>query len=368
MAPVYREHMSAFDGLSEREWQLVHSMYVHGLESIERNEEMGERRLQLLFTVASAAAVAVGLVADGNASTAAKLWTAAGAAITVSLLGLLTVRRLARRNSITTELVHRLHEIRKDAAEKNEALSSLFVRDPAIAVPARQQAWLPTKGGLVDIAGCATAAFLGAGVLCAGLALKAGGAVMVGVGVAVAILAWLGQVGIVRLVYKQAAAKRASQPPRTKTVSQDQFFRAGVGIVVVDGNGRVLALERADAPGAWQLPQGGLEAGEEALDAARRELWEETGLSDADVELLDEATDWLAYELPPSKRSAKTGRGQVQRWFLFRIRDGVSALAPRMTAGTEARTLAWLPYDKLVEDVVEFRRDVYDKVGTRFGL
>jgi putative (di)nucleoside polyphosphate hydrolase len=145
-----------------------------------------------------------------------------------------------------------------------------------------------------------------------------------------------------------------------------EFFRAGVGIVVTDGAGRVLALERADQPGAWQFPQGGLEAGEEPKDAALRELREESGLSPGDVQLVDELDEWLVYELPPANRSSKTGRGQAQRWFRFAARADGGQLQTR--PGTEARRLRWMPFAELLDGVVEFRRQTYRRVGERFAL
>jgi putative (di)nucleoside polyphosphate hydrolase len=145
-----------------------------------------------------------------------------------------------------------------------------------------------------------------------------------------------------------------------------EFFRAGVGIVVTDGSGRVLALERADHPGAWQLPQGGLEAGEEPKDAALRELREETGLSPGDVQLVDELDEWLVYELPPASRSAKTGRGQAQRWFKFATgRDGGQLEA---RPGIEACRLRWMRFAEVLDGAVEFRRQTYQQIGERFAL
>ncbi|MFW6089679.1 MAG: NUDIX domain-containing protein, partial [Gemmatimonadota bacterium] len=98
---------------------------------------------------------------------------------------------------------------------------------------------------------------------------------------------------------------------------EGEYFRAGVGALIVDGSGRVLACERADVPGAWQLPQGGLRSGEDPLEGALREVEEETGVARGELELLDRHPEPLVYELPPEARSPKTGRGQVQYWFAF---------------------------------------------------
>lgn len=64
------------------------------------------------------------------------------------------------------------------------------------------------------------------------------------------------------------------------------YFRAGVGAVIIGSDGRVLAFERADTPGAWQLPQGGLEDGEDPLTAVLREIEEEVGLRRERLELI----------------------------------------------------------------------------------
>ena len=99
-------------------------------------------------------------------------------------------------------------------------------------------------------------------------------------------------------------------------------FRAGVVIVVRSPDlTHVLAFERADAAGSWQLPQGGLKAGEAPIEGAWRELLEETGLGEVDVVARAEFPEWLAYEWPDELKGLKGGlahrMGQVQRWFLF---------------------------------------------------
>jgi putative (di)nucleoside polyphosphate hydrolase len=139
-------------------------------------------------------------------------------------------------------------------------------------------------------------------------------------------------------------------------------FRAGVGIVVFDTQGRVLALERSGVPGAWQLPQGGIEGDEEPVDALWRELREETGLTAADVQLLAEVPEWLGYELPAGYRSTKTGRGQVHKWFLLRART--EDLPVRTdTSEAEFRSWRWIDLAELAEQAVAFRRPVYRRLA-----
>lgn len=143
-----------------------------------------------------------------------------------------------------------------------------------------------------------------------------------------------------------------------------QYFRAGVGAAILNNRGLVLALERADIPGAWQLPQGGLRASEDPLDAVRREVAEETGIRKTDLRLLDTHPEPLAYELPADVRTRKTGRGQVQYWFLFRF--GGTEETITVEGGGEFRAWKWVPFDDLLGVVAPFRRHVYQGLAQRF--
>jgi putative (di)nucleoside polyphosphate hydrolase len=143
-----------------------------------------------------------------------------------------------------------------------------------------------------------------------------------------------------------------------------EYFRAGAGAVIINDKGLVLALERAAIKGAWQLPQGGLKKGEEPLDAAYREIEEETGIVREDLELLSKSLAPLVYELPPEARSEKTGRGQVQYWFLFRFRGNDGSI--NVERGGEFRAWRWLPFPELIASTVEFRRPVYRKLEELF--
>lgn len=164
-----------------------------------------------------------------------------------------------------------------------------------------------------------------------------------------------------------------------------QSFRAGVVMVVRRGDGAILACERADAPGSWQLPQGGIDRGESPSEAAWRELAEETALTADDVRLVSELPDWIVYEWPPELRTAtrKFGEsvlGQAQKWFLFGViphRDDSGDDAPGSSAaecahhvspcvdGREFRSWTWMDPHALVESVIDWRRDAYRRAFSR---
>ncbi len=142
------------------------------------------------------------------------------------------------------------------------------------------------------------------------------------------------------------------------------FFRAGVVIVVRHPDlEHVMAFERVDARGSWQLPQGGMNEGETPLEAAWRELLEETGLGPDHVDVLAEYPDWVAYEWPEDLRKGKPNRrdriGQVQRWFLFNVHHEGIVPTPD---GSEFVAWKWVTTGWLIDHVPEFRRAAYQRV------
>jgi putative (di)nucleoside polyphosphate hydrolase len=143
------------------------------------------------------------------------------------------------------------------------------------------------------------------------------------------------------------------------------FFRAGVGILIRNRHGEVLAFERASQPGAWQAPQGGIDEGERPVDAVARELFEETGLSWDQVSLVDEHPEWLSYQLPEEARSTKTGVGQTQRWFLVEYR-GDRPVTDLLGASGEFSTARWMPMRELVDAVWAPRRPIYLRLLQRW--
>lgn len=146
-------------------------------------------------------------------------------------------------------------------------------------------------------------------------------------------------------------------------------YRPCAGVVLVNREGLVFAGQRIDNPGpAWQMPQGGIDPGEDPRSAALRELGEETGVAPALVEVVAEADDWILYDLPPELRGRLWGgnyRGQRQKWVLMRFL-GTDSDIDIATDHAEFSRWAWMRADDLIERIVPFKRDVYRAVFAQF--
>ena len=122
---------------------------------------------------------------------------------------------------------------------------------------------------------------------------------------------------------------------------------------------RLLAFERGDVPGQWQLPQGGLESDEAPILAAWRELAEETGLGPDEVMAVAEYPGWVVYEYPPEIRGKKGRLGQAHRWFLF---DALRADVEPQPDGDEFVAWQWVTREWMIEHAARFRRAGYEQV------
>ena len=147
----------------------------------------------------------------------------------------------------------------------------------------------------------------------------------------------------------------------------DRRYRPCVGIVLVNGAGQVFAGRRPEFPDAWQMPQGGIDRGETPLQAARRELAEETAVTSAEV--IAETDDWLRYDLPAEvvgKLWRGRYRGQEQKWFLMRFL-GDDAEIDLDRHQREFAEWRWMAPSDIVGYIVAFKRPVYEAVFQAFA-
>ncbi|WP_298162729.1 RNA pyrophosphohydrolase [Acidocella sp.] len=146
-------------------------------------------------------------------------------------------------------------------------------------------------------------------------------------------------------------------------------YRMNVGAVLFGPDGRVLVGRRAGvANAAWQLPQGGIDEGEDPRTAVLRELLEEIGTADADI--LGEHPGWLQYDFPKSlQRKTWHGRyrGQSQKWFALKFLGQDSDVRLDAHAHPEFDAWKWVPLAELPSLAVPFKREIYETLARDFA-
>ncbi len=146
-------------------------------------------------------------------------------------------------------------------------------------------------------------------------------------------------------------------------------FRANVGIILCNGEGKLLLAGRVGSKG-WQFPQGGMMQGESSEQAMYRELHEEVGLTEADVEVLGTTNDWLRYRLPKKfvrQHSMPLCIGQNQRWFILRLTADEDRVRFDRSETPEFDRWRWVEFWRPVTEVIYFKRRVYVRALHELG-
>jgi putative (di)nucleoside polyphosphate hydrolase len=146
-------------------------------------------------------------------------------------------------------------------------------------------------------------------------------------------------------------------------------YRANVGIALFSAAGHVFLGRRINGRGPfqWQMPQGGVDAGEDPAEAALREMDEEIGVAPKLVDVLEETEDWLYYDFPAELRRRMGGPylGQRQKWFALRFKGSDSDV--RLDKHKpEFDAWRWAPLADVPGLIVPFKRPVYEDVARRF--
>ena len=145
---------------------------------------------------------------------------------------------------------------------------------------------------------------------------------------------------------------------------KEKGYRLNVGIIVANSDGKLLYCKRKNSDN-WQFPQGGIDRNEDPFLAALRELYEEVGIQKDKVNLIKESENWYKYNLP--KKYKKNNflwndfKGQKQKWFLFKLIEEVM-IDLNNENNPEFDEFDWVDYWKPLDEIVEFKREIYKKV------
>ena len=145
---------------------------------------------------------------------------------------------------------------------------------------------------------------------------------------------------------------------------KEKGYRLNVGIIVANSEGKLLYCKRKNSDN-WQFPPGGIERNEDPFLAALRELYEEVGIQKDKVKLIKESENWYKYDLPRKYKKNNflwnDFKGQKQKWFLFKLTEEV-LIDLNNENNPEFDEFDWVDYWKPLDEIVEFKREIYKKV------
>ena len=149
----------------------------------------------------------------------------------------------------------------------------------------------------------------------------------------------------------------------------NEGYRPNVGIIILNDNNKVLWAKRV-AEDAWQFPQGGINKGESPEVAMYRELMEEVGLSSDHIQIIGKTKNWLRYDVPSQwlrRDGSSHYKGQKQIWFLLKFIGKDSDVFLTNSEKPEFDSWRWDDYWSPLNQVVDFKREVYEKALTELS-
>ena len=150
-------------------------------------------------------------------------------------------------------------------------------------------------------------------------------------------------------------------------------YRRNVGVAIFNTHGQIWLGHRfgETGPHVWQCPQGGIDSGEKPKAAARRELFEETGLRADDMDYLGKIKGWLYYDFPPELLARKKKRfnnlGQRQKWYAYRYYGDGSDVNLTAHGPQEFSEWRWADLSTIADTIVPFKRSVYERLMVEFA-
>lgn len=151
-------------------------------------------------------------------------------------------------------------------------------------------------------------------------------------------------------------------------MSENQYFRAGTGTVIYNDQNQILLFQRANKPEIWQLQQGGMDTNETVEETLARELFEETGLTLADTELITAYPTWLQYEYPDAIKAQMKDQnclGQTHRWYFLKLKPD-TPVDVNQAEHQEFTASRWASFDDLLAGSDVLKHAVYQELARYF--
>lgn len=299
-----------------------------------KNEEIGEKRVTFFITISTAAigGIITLLTKETHFSKIEINLICITALFSVLFIGILTYKRILKRNKVTDEYKNILNYIHSQLKNNSTTLQNY-------TLPFNHSSGRFLQGGLADLIACMNSLLLAFIVF-----------IFIGMNWQSLFIAFIVSIAFFLIHIKISTTKK----------EQSQTFRAGCGAIIYHSSGKILALERKKNLGSWQLPQGGIKNSEYPLKTIYREIEEETGILKKHLTIKNKKPELLVYDLPPKYVNIKTGRGQAIYWYRFDF----TGTEKDITLGNkiEFANWKWMTPEELIKHVAIFKTTMYNSL------